>query len=125
MSNSTATEELRHLWQSPPTISDQFFNNAAYGNETTVVCPECGDYFVHIESVQVNQGGEVATVTCTETRVDKNGPKWGRGSRVRITYWCESGHTFSHVFQFHKGVVLADIDKHGDYSEPKSELWRD
>jgi hypothetical protein len=51
-----------------------------------------------------------------------------RGSRIMIALWCESGHRFALVFQFHKGstfVQTLDGPNFNPEEECPEELCRD
>ena len=108
--------------------------NAAAESQTDIRCPVCygplaggGDSCVHIARVDVNQNGLITTVDRHSERLEPNGPKSGRGSQVIVSFWCESGHRFAHVYQFHKGKVSMTVaaGPAADESAPQSELWRD
>jgi len=63
-----------------------------------VLCPVCGDYYVHI-------GGEpVRTLSDSYEAWD------GRGEAVRIPMYCEQGHRWHVRFGFHKGCMWHGIE---------------
>ena len=94
--------------------------------EIHLKCPVCDFDCIHIASAVVNQNGLVTTVDRDNDRLDPNGPSSGRGSQVIVSFFCESGHTFAHVYQFHKGATSMRlvIGPEVDAALPQSELWR-
>jgi hypothetical protein len=59
-----------------------------------VHCPVCGDSYTHPGEPERIKGRD-------------NYEAWeGRGDLVTVTFWCESGHTFSLNFGFHKGSTI-------------------
>jgi hypothetical protein len=59
--------------------------------DNKIICPVCGDTFVHIETA-VNKNGE------------DNYQAWeGRGDAVEIPMWCEHDHNWIMILGFHKG----------------------
>ena len=96
-------------------------------------CPSTSDLAIltHLVRVEVDQGGDVV-------EVDRNGPGFlrrepsARGTVVCIDFYCEEGHEFRVIFQFHKGAtyfwatpgVESPVDPEGVPLPPR-ELWRD
>lgn len=96
---------------------------------TLLRCPVCSTDCVHLQSVQINRGGEITSVDQSGTKVKAGSPS-GRGARVEIVLWCESGHDWRHCLQFHKGsvsfenqVAIEDCPRCREASI--SDLWRD
>lgn len=104
--------------------------NESYWDEFggCVTCPVCSFEYVHLESVEVDQGPSVATVDADGCRLAGK-PVDLRGSSIRLRMWCESGHAFSQVFQFHKGMTFVRVDVDdavtGFEGGHRPELWRD
>jgi hypothetical protein len=96
-----------------------------------LVCPVCSFEYVHLQSVEVDQGASIATVDAVGCRLEARAKeKIGhRGSLIRLQMWCESGHVFSQVFRFHKGMTFVRVDVEeavtGDELCSLPELWRD
>ena len=98
------------------------------------ICPQPAhpDYsYVHLGAVKVNRGGEM-TMVAPEGEITYQYKPIGRGSEIVIYCWCEGGHTFELVFQFHKGQTFVrairdqDVAKNEDGSTAwPPELWRD
>ena len=98
--------------------------------EKMMKCPFCDFDCVHMQSVQVNRGGEITSIDRDGTRMAAGAPS-GRGSCVEITFWCESGHKWRRTLQFHKGTVftsdeliLSNEDGTGE-EDIFNDLWRD
>lgn len=70
-----------------------------------LLCPICGDDFLHLGEVAVDQLG-------AEVRVGPTGPLLEshtcdrRGAVVRVSVHCEFGHAIAIQFAFHKGTTL-------------------
>lgn len=95
-----------------------------------LVCPVCAFEYVHLQSVEVDQGASVATVDGSGCRLEaRKAEEIGyRGSLIRLRMWCESGHLFSQVFRFHKGMTFVRVDVEETASgslDSLPELWRD
>lgn len=95
--------------------------------DSSVKCPGCGCDNTHFESVEVNQNGKVTHVSGSRTVNHDRGEPTGRGSKITITYRCESGCRFSLVQAFHKGTVFAGTRVHfrHEFDANWRELWRD
>ena len=105
-------------------------------HESTVLCPVCPSHdsptevdYVHLSNVLVNQGGDITKVMRHETTFEE-GKAVGRGSEVRLTFFCESDHAFQLIFQFHKGVTsvrteIIPAPDHPDGAYSLGEMWRD
>lgn len=96
--------------------------------DNLIACPFCNFNYVHIESVQVNRGGEITEIGHEGTKL-KSGAPAGRGSSVCITMWCESGHKWNHHLLFHKGQIETSdeilITGDASWQDYVEELWRD
>lgn len=95
------------------------------------LCPYCKtlNENIHIESVKINRGGEITTVDYQGTKL-KSGEPSGRGSKIEIVFWCESGHRWVKRIQFCKGETSVEHELITDrcercYLESFKELWRD
>jgi hypothetical protein len=87
-----------------------------------IACPVCGDDYVHIHRVTVDQGSARSICESDFVQVRKI-KQAGRGSLVRITFECESGHSWEYGLQFHKGKTTAWMKRRRTGST--KELWRD
>ena len=91
-----------------------------------ICCPVCGFDYVHIGSVNVEQGHH--RICATENTViteASNRHEGVRGSEATIIFWCEGGHQFEYRFAFHKGqtsvqLYCAELPEESD----QPELWR-
>jgi hypothetical protein len=100
-----------------------------------VRCPFCkagSDELVHLAGVDVLQGHSTAVVrheSVTVIDAEAGGGLSGghRGSRVKVLFFCEGGHSFSFEFQFHKGETRVEVFKGPDPEGPAAwgSLWRD
>ena len=87
-------------------------------------CPYCNFDYVHLEALELNRGGQITAIDHTGTTM-RAGEASGRGARVALTFWCESGHRWLVVFQFHKGQVFIEKKELCGCDSCRSELWRD
>ena len=89
-----------------------------------VLCPFCeGEWsYVHIESVEVNAGGTVTRISNQRAEILQGEKPSGRGSAVRIVYWCEAQHRWETVQQFHKGETFLRTT---ELLPQAPDLWRD
>ena len=77
--------------------------------ERHIVCPICQWDYVHIEKVEVNRMGKI-TVVAGHAPVDfVKEDVHERGSSVTTYFFCEGGHRWKEVRQFHKGNVFEEI----------------
>lgn len=95
-----------------------------------LTCPVCAFEYVHLQSVEVDQGASIATVDASGCRlVGRDTAKIAqRGSLIRLRMWCESGHVFAQVFRFHKGMTFVRVDVEDAVEDDigsLDELWRD
>ena len=72
------------------------FSLGNYGDQLS--CPVCGDEYVHIDSA-TSSGNK-----------DDYSSGWVRGDTVTINFYCESNHTFSLEFGFHKGNTYLRVN---------------
>src|SRR5436190_4826956 len=80
-----------------------------YG-EPTICCPICGQTYVHLGPVAVEQGHTLTLVSGENTVVkptDRH--KRERGSLVQLTFAGECGHVFTYSLNFYKGGVLIGL----------------
>jgi hypothetical protein len=109
--------------------------NATFWSEFggCLTCPVCAFEYVHLQSVEVDQGTSIATVDAGGCRLaGRDVSEIGhRGSIIRLRMWCESGHRFTQVFRFHKGMTFVRVDVDDDAEADAEgiaclpELWRD
>ncbi len=95
--------------------------------ETNLKCPYCRFDCVHIQAVEVKRGGEITCIDRQGTKVQAGEPS-GRGARVEITFWCESGHKWTRSFQFHKGNLFVEdllLENGCPNCMQGQDLWRD
>lgn len=79
-----------------------FILEDTHGN---MMCPGCGDVYVHPARVIVNAGGSITSVSSRGTRCSI-GAKAGRGVRIELAFDCEQcGERQTATFQFHKGAT--------------------
>jgi len=105
--------------------------NDEVAGEDALLCPDCGDPYLHIESVQVATGEQVLVVTKDGVNIKTHGPeidyaKNVRGAIIEIGYWCENGgHRGKIKLSFRKGNVFVDHSSRVDEENQGSDLWRD
>lgn len=73
--------------------------------EVIMRCPYCESQGVHLQSVEVNRGGEITMIELQGTKV-RAGEAAGRGVRMEMIFWCEVGHKWRQSLQFHKGTMF-------------------
>jgi len=71
--------------------------DGGYDGENHVLCPVCGDSYVHHENRADIINGKDAYAAA---------PKMVRGDVIAMPMWCEGGHKFVLCFGFHKGCTL-------------------
>lgn len=86
-----------------------------------LLCPSCGFEYVHPTEVEVNAGGRITTITRGGMQHTK-GPASGRGVRISIGLWCESGCGTRWTLQFHKGQTYSSVETEDVGS---TTIWRD
>lgn len=98
--------------------------------EEVLLCPICGEPFIHPLSVSVAKGHETfhirhegAVVTQEETPLSRKAIA-ERGVRIALEYHCEMGHHGFLIFQFHKGETLIEHKEALPLADWKT-LWRD
>ena len=94
---------MKKVMQPRPTIKDWH-----------LVCPFCQCDHVHIEKVEVDRMGEITIVDGNNpvdfVTADKHfSPLATAGSSVTTYFFCENGHRWMEVRQFHKGYVFAIV----------------
>ena len=89
-----------------------------------VFCPLCGFEYVHINSIEVNRGGQVVTISHDNIELSI-GDNSKRGAVIKTILFCENGHTWEHTLTFHKGVVEVRKTIIGEGLSNLSDLWRD
>jgi hypothetical protein len=81
------------------TISTEIYWNEDKKDKPSVVCPECGDDFVHFEQPHVIKSG------------NKQGVAWeGKGDLLVVPLWGECGAIFEICFGFHKGNTFSFVN---------------
>lgn len=98
--------------------------------ESWILCPICGDIYVHPQSIFVRQNSFVTEIIGLKSVSSSIGPSGARGSSITMTYWGECGHKFAICFEFHKGNTQANVirlhdEEVGAPGSDHSELWRD
>ena len=69
-----------------------------YEDENHVLCPVCGDSYVHHENrADIIDGKDFYAAA----------PRMVRGDVIAIPMWCEAGHKFVMCFGFHKGCTFS------------------
>ena len=74
-----------------------------------LVCPTCACQYVHLTRVCYAVGeyeNRGVALSSNGLRFDQFVPSLGRGEKVVMEFYCESGHRFAYVFQFHKGYMF-------------------
>ena len=112
------------------TLRTQALRGDGTGMGLALTCPTCDTPLdnVHLGGLMVDQDGDRVFIHGGGVETDIWPPGRLRGSRVMIVFWCESGHRFALVFQFHKGstfVQAADGPPFDPREEHPGELWRD
>ena len=74
-----------------------------------MVCPICHEEWVHIEKVEVNRLGEVTVVGSARPVDFVKKDTHARGSIVATYFYCENGHHWKEIREFHEGCVFEDI----------------
>jgi hypothetical protein len=95
-----------------------------------LTCPTCDTPLdnVHLGGLMVDQDGDRVFVRGGGVATNIWPPGRFRGSRVMTAFWCESGHRFALVFQFHKGSTFVQTVDGPDFNAEEEcpvELWRD
>jgi hypothetical protein len=81
------------------TISTEIYWNEDKKNKPSVVCPECGESFVHFEQPHIIKSG------------NKHGVAWqGKGDLLVVPLWSECGSFFEICFGFHKGNTFSFVN---------------
>jgi len=87
--------------------------NGVYDCENHVLCPVCGDSYVHHENRADIINGKDAYAAA---------PKMVRGDVIAMPMWCEGGHKFVLCFGFHKGCTLTWCVKYtGKLASPNND----
>lgn len=102
-------------------------SHAEFGtDESILLCPECGVSFVHIASVDVNQGHVSLAATNDQVQIQPSTRYQGhKGSQVTLSCFCENSHWFEYELTFEKGhtfIALATGKLEDRLDVP--ELWR-
>jgi hypothetical protein len=86
-----------------------FIPVAGPGVEPRLLCPICSGTYVRPVAITCTPPG----ANCGELIVDFNGvhldpavQPHDRGVLVTLRFWCERGHAFTYVMQFHKGETF-------------------
>ncbi len=85
------------------------------GHEALLVCPHCGDEYVHPIGLRCLPAGKSGG----ELIVDHVGAYWNpdqqpvdRGVMIVLEFACESSHVFYYRLQFHKGNTFVTRQEH-------------
>jgi hypothetical protein len=105
------------------TLDEQFDDD----DDIVMLCPACGDNYLHIPQVSVGTGKEYTEITSNGTTVCKKKPRdfpnVRRGAVVVLTVRCETClQSHNIIFRFHKGQII--IEKEETNTE-EWDLWRD
>ena len=74
-----------------------------------LLCPECGNEWVHLDGVEVTMNDSVTSVDGrTVVQSGSSNNHWNRGPTVRIALWCEEGHHTWVDLREHKGNVFVE-----------------
>ena len=99
----------------------------AYAGEYALVCPTCGDLYVHPVKVSVENLFGTMQVdiisTGVQTQIQEGAPS-ARGVVIRQALRCEQGHTWWLSLTFHKGHTLITTTTTLD-PLPEDTIWRD
>ena len=83
-------------------------NFSSEQNMIMLCCPICGFEYVHFEKPDFIDGK------------DNHEAGWnGRGNKISILFWCESGHAFRLCFGFHKGNTYFFLQKANEEDRKK------
>lgn len=96
-----------------------------YNPEQKIVCPECGSDYVHLVGSGVRGQTDLQLVTGDGLHFVSGLPEDARGSFVVTLFWCEGGHSFARVEQFHKGQTFIALVCLPALFESLPTLWRD
>ena len=98
------------------------------------MCPACDHeldaVMCHLRGVAVNAGGRITVIEGRRGPEQSIGTPEGRGTNIRVSLFCEAGHAFAFVFQFHKGCVSWELQREEDrdvdpaFSVSVPEMWR-
>jgi hypothetical protein len=105
------------------TLDEQFDDD----DDVVMLCPACGDNYLHIPKVGVGTGKNYTEITSSGTDVCKkkpNGfPRVYRGTVVVLTVRCETCLQSHHIiFRFHKGQIVIENE---ETSTEEWDIWRD
>jgi hypothetical protein len=86
----------------------------SYDGETQVLCPVCGDDYVHHE----NRADVIIVKDDYQAA-----PGMVRGDVIALPMYCEGGHNFVLCFGFHKGCTFTWCVKYsGKLASPNGEI---
>ena len=92
--------------------------------EEILLCPFCCFDKNHFISVEIYDGDNYTKITRNETISEKIDYYNERGSRVIITYVCETCGIYKTISTFHEGEIRTKFVK-GENIIKFEELWRD
>ena len=101
-----------------------------YSGEANLLCPVCGNDYVHPVGVLVEPvlGREVVYVNSDGVRiVESRAAERSRGIEISTIFVCEAGHQWEETRHFHKGITLHEVTHtttHSGESSPGT-IWRD
>jgi len=94
-----------------------------FPEESHVVCPICGDAYIHMTRIVVEQPTQTTTVRQSKSTIERHEENGSRGTQVTIRFACEAnGHCFDAVTYFHKGCTYA-YAKHRPDQELGNGCW--
>jgi hypothetical protein len=81
------------------------------GQYELVCCEKCGNTYVHMRAVRVNELGRVTAITpAAIEQYNTHKESRARGSIVEIDFWCEMcGSQSIARFEFYKGNVRHEM----------------
>ena len=104
-------------------------------SQTFMICPKCWRKtkgkdplgHSHIESIAIQQGKLITTITGDNVVTTVHGYEQHRGSRVAIVFFGECDHHWALKMHFHKGETEATFVLFPDVPDGIEcpELWRD
>jgi hypothetical protein len=97
------------------------------GQHDALCCPVCACPYVHPAEVVVEQGRTKAVIGNENIEVSATDRFLrARGSLITLDFWCEFGHAFQYVLEFHKGILaMRLLTGPASETDTSKHLWRD
>ncbi len=87
------------------------FSEGSWSGELSLKCLSCGNDYVAVNNVEINELGDVLKITRGPNIEYKRKLVSGRGTKVCIGYICENcGNSSELQFQFHKGTTMVNAE---------------